>query len=231
MRVACIIPAFNEESTIANIVQGALKHCDSVIVVDDHSQDSTPEVSQRAGARVATHILRLGTGAALLTGFRIALGTDAEAFVTIDGDGQHDPREIPILLQPIQDREADIVIGSRFLGRHDSMPLHKWIGNKFLSIAASLASGVRVLDSQSGFRSYRRSVLDYVMHTQRDYGWASEILILAARGNFRIKEVPVRTIYLVRRRRGAGIKDGFKILYSTIRPKSMAQPTVTESER
>jgi len=231
MRVACIIPAFNEESTIAKIVQGALEHCDSVIVVDDHSQDRTPEISQRAGARVVSHILRLGTGAALLTGFKIALRTDAEAFVTIDGDGQHDPREIPCLLQPIQDREADIIVGSRFLGRHDSMPLHKWIGNKLLSMAASLASGVRVLDSQSGFRAYRRTVLDYVMHGQRDYRYASEILILAARGKFRIKEVPVRTIYPARRRRGAGIKDGFKILYSTIRPKSMAEPATTASER
>jgi len=226
MRVACIIPAFNEESTIAEIVRGALKHCSTIIVVDDQSQDLTAELSRKSGARVVTHILRLGAGAALSTGFRAALGTDADTFVTMDGDGQHDPREIPRLLEPIRNDEADIVLGSRLLGQHELMPLYKLMGNKALSMATSLASGVRITDSQSGFRAYKRIVLDFVMHKQRDYGWASEILILAAGGSFRIREVPISATYRAGQRRGAGVKDGFKILYSTIRPKSSAARTM-----
>ena len=228
MRVTCIIPAFNEESTIAEIVRGALKHCSTIIVVDDHSQDRTAELSRTSGARVVKHILRLGAGAALSTGFRTALGTDVDTFLTMDGDGQHDPSEIPRILEPIGNDEADIVIGSRLLGRHELMPLYKLMGNKVLSMATSLASGMRITDSQSGFRAYKRIVLDFVMHKRRDYGWASEILILAARGSFRIREVPISATYRAEKRRGAGVKDGFKILYSTIRPKSSADRTMTE---
>ena len=212
------------------MVEGALKHCDTVIVIDDCSEDLTADLSLRSGARVITHILHLGTGAALFTGFKAALGMDANVFGTMDGDGQHDPTDIPNLLEPIRNDEADIVIGSRLLGRRGSMPLHKWIGNKVLSRATSLASGVCVRDSQSGFRAYKRTVLDFAMHRRRDYGWASEILILTAKGNFRMREVPVRTIYTVRKKKGARIEDGFKILYTVIRPKSSARQTMNPGE-
>jgi len=217
MRTVCIIPALNEENTISRIVSEALKHCDTVLVVDDNSQDHTSELSHQTGAAVIRHILRLGTGGALSTGFRASLKAGFEAFVTIDGDGQHTPSEIPTVLEPILKNQADIVIGSRLLRRPRSMPLRKRIGNRILSIATSLASGTKISDSQSGFRAYRKEVLEYAMHRARDYRWASEILLLATKANFRIKEVPVTAIYLPRRQRGADVKDGLKILYSTIR--------------
>jgi len=217
MRTACIIPAFNEETTISRIVSEALKHCHMVLVVDDNSQDRTSEMSHQAGATVITHILRLGTGGALSTGFRASLKADFEAFVTMDGDGQHSPNEIPIVLDPILKGQADIVVGSRLLKQPKSMPLRKRIGNKILSIVTSFASGTKITDSQSGFRAYRREVLEYAMHRARDYRWASEMLLLAAKANFRIKEVPVTAIYLPKRQRGADIGDGLKILYSTMK--------------
>jgi glycosyltransferase involved in cell wall biosynthesis len=186
-------------------------------VVDDNSRDRTAEMSRRAGARVIKHILGLGTGAALSTGFRAALGTDAQIFLTIDGDGQHDPSEMPNLLAPIRNREADVVVGSRLLRECESMPLHKRVGNEVLSIATSIFSGTKITDSQSGYRAYRREVLERAMHEARDYSWASEMLVLASRRNFRIKEVPITVIYLRRRQRGADIKDGLKILYSMIK--------------
>lgn len=217
MRTACIIPAFNEETTISRIVSEALKHCHMVLVVDDNSQDRTSEMSHQAGATVITHILRLGTGGALSTGFTASLKADFEAFVTMDGDGQHSPNEIPIVLDPILKGQADIVVGSRLLKQPKSMPLRKRIGNKILSIVTSFASGTKITDSQSGFRAYRREVLEYAMHRARDYRWASEMLLLAAKANFRIKEVPVTAIYLPKRQRGADIGDGLKILYSTMK--------------
>lgn len=215
MQIACIIPAFNEETTIGRIVGEALKYCSTVLVVDDNSQDHTAHASENAGAVVVKHMLRLGTGGALSTGFKAALRTDCKVFLTIDGDGQHNPDEIPILIDPILKGEADLVIGSRFIEGHQSMPLHKKLGNKVLSTATSFASGRRITDSQSGFRAHRREVLEFAIHSGRDYRWASETLILAARGNFKIKEVPITTTYLEKRKRGAGMRDGLKILYST----------------
>jgi len=215
--IVCIIPALNEKATIGRVVSRALEHCGAVLVVDDNSQDQTAEESLKAGAKVIRHILRLGTGGALSTGFRAALRGGFKTFVTIDGDGQHDPDEIPKALDPILKRQADIVIGSRVLHGSGSMPLVKKIGNRILSIATSFASGTKITDSQSGFRAYRRQVLEYAIHRGWDYRWASEILALTSKGNFKIKEVPITAVYFPKRQRGASIKDGFKILYSTIR--------------
>jgi len=212
----CIIPAFEEEATIGRVVAGALKHCGAVLVIDDNSQDQTAAVSRQAGATVIGHVLRLGTGAALSTGFRAALKTDSEIFLTMDGDGQHDPDQIPNLTDLILRDEADVVVGSRLLSPPAGMPLGKRIGNRILSATTSLAAGTQITDSQSGFRAYRREVLEYAIHQARDYRWASEILILAAKGNFRIREIPVAAVYLPQRVRGTSIKDGLKILYSTV---------------
>jgi len=217
VQIVCIIPAFNEETAVGRIVSEALKHCDKVLVVDDGSQDRTAEVSLQAGATVIRHILRLGTGGALSTGLTAALKTGCEILLTMDGDGQHRPEEIPILLDPIMKNEADVVIGSRIVRHPDAMPILKRMGNRALSIATSLAAGTKITDSQSGFRAYRREVLEYAIHKAWDYRWASEILVLTSKGNFRIKEVPITAVYLPKRRRGANIKDGFRILYSTIR--------------
>jgi glycosyltransferase involved in cell wall biosynthesis len=215
--VICVIPAFNEETTIGQIVSGALRHCDKVLVVDDGSQDRTAEVSLQAGATVVRHIIRLGAGGALSTGFAAALKTSCEIILTMDGDGQHRPEEIPTLLDPIMKQQADIVIGSRTMGRIGTMPLLKRIGNRALSIATSLATGTKLTDSQSGFRAYRREVLEYAIHKAWDYRWASEILVLASKANLTIKEVPITTVYPPKRQRGATVKDGFRILYSIVK--------------
>jgi len=218
MRSICIIPAFEEEVTIGQVIAGALKHCSTVVVVDDNSEDQTATVSRRAGAKVIRHMLRLGTGAALSTGFRAALSTDSEIFLTMDCDGQHTPDQIPDVMQPISKGEADVVVGSRLLSAPEGMPLGKRFGNRILSATTSLAAGTRITDSQSGFRAYHRKVLEYAIHEARDYRWASEILILTAKGNFRISStIRATAVYLPKRQRGTSIKDGLKILYSTMK--------------
>jgi len=217
LKILCVIPAFEEEATIGKIAEVASKYCHRVVVVDDCSGDRTGEASRQAKAVVVRHILRLGAGGALSTGFRVALKIDCDIVVTMDGDGQHDPHEIPNLIDPILNDQADMVVGSRFLRERRDMPFDRRLGNRLLSAATSLAAGVKITDSQSGFRAYRRKVLDYVVHRSMDYRWASEILIAACRAHFRIKEVPIRTIYVRNRRRGANISDGLKILFSTAR--------------
>jgi len=215
--IICVIPSFNEESTIAEVVRGVGRHCDRVIVIDDGSTDATSKIARLHGADVLRHPFRIGVGGALSTGFEAAMRLGAEAVLTIDGDGQHDPNEAPRLLKPLSSGEADLVIGSRFLGDPSAMPLHKRIGNRAISALTSIASGIRITDSQSGYRAYSRAVLEAVRHSSFGYGWASESIILAARGGFRIVEVPIRTIYHAKRARGAGVIDGTKIAYDTLK--------------
>lgn len=223
MKVVCVIPGLNEEKSIENVVLGASKYCNRVVVVDDGSKDKTKEISMNAGAFVVRHLFNLGTGAALSTGIKVALKEEADVIVTIDGDGQHDPEDIPNLLKPLVDGAADVVIGSRFLGDIKTMPFHKKIGNKFLSFITSMRCGEKITDSQSGFRAYSQKVLKSILHISADYSWASEILIRLMNSEFRIVEVPIKTIYMDERIKGTGIIDGIKILMNMLRHKQEKQ--------
>ncbi|MGQ9542728.1 MAG: glycosyltransferase family 2 protein [Candidatus Bathyarchaeia archaeon] len=217
MRVACVIPAFNEESTIGSVIRGAKRHCDFIIVVDDGSDDKTRTIVEKEGVHVVGHITRLGVGAAISTGIKAALRHNVDVIVTLDADGQHDPDDIPSLISALLVDGADIVIGSREKGR-TVMPLYKRLGNFILSKFTSLACGMPILDSQSGFRALTRKVAESVILTSIDYCWASEMLIHASRKGFKIATVPVKTLYFKERIRGAGVKDALKILYNMFRP-------------
>jgi glycosyltransferase involved in cell wall biosynthesis len=219
MRVVCVIPAFNEESTIGAVVDKAKSHCNLVLVIDDGSNDETAIRAREAGGRVASHITRLGVGAALSTGLSLALRSNADIIVTLDGDGQHDPGDIPSVIAPLLDERADIVIGSRMLKGSSAMPFFKRIGNEALSIVTSLVCGTKIDDSQSGFRAFSREVAEIAKHGSVDYRWASEMLILSSRKKLRIVAVPIRTLYFKRRLRGIGISDAVKILYNALNPK------------
>ncbi len=157
MRTLIIIPAYNEELTIGSVVALARKYGD-VLVVDDGSSDRTSEIAQNAGAIVVKHETNMGKGAALRTGFDYALANGYDAAVCLDADGQHNPGEIPKLLEPILKDEADMVIGSRFLdGAKKSIPLYRRLGLWILNTTtnASLNGNLKVTDSQSGFRAMK----------------------------------------------------------------------------
>jgi len=219
VRVVCVIPAFNEESTIRAVVEKAGSHCNLVLVVDDGSNDKTADNARDAGARVAGHVTRLGVGAALSTGLSLALRNGADIIVTLDGDGQHDPNDIPSVIAPLLDENADIVIGSRMLKGSSAMPFYKRIGNEALSIVTSLVCGTKIDDSQSGFRAFSRKVAEIARYGSIDYRWASEMLIVSSRKELRIISVPIKTLYFKRRLRGVGISDAVKILYNALNPK------------
>ncbi|MBS7623090.1 glycosyltransferase family 2 protein [Candidatus Bathyarchaeota archaeon] len=219
MRVVCVVPAYNEETTIGSVVKRARDHASAVLVVDDGSTDMTSRIAREAGGKVVTHIARLGVGAALSTGLSLALRDGAEIIVTLDADGQHDPDEIPNVIAPLLEKKADLVIGSRLQAENSQMPLYKKLGNKILSRLTSLACGTRVTDSQSGFRAFTREVAETIRYRSTDYGWASEMLILLSRRGVRMVDVPVKAVYFKKRVRGAGIKDAVKILYNILSPK------------
>jgi glycosyltransferase involved in cell wall biosynthesis len=192
--VTAIIPAFNEELAIGSVVLTTLKYVDQVIVVDDGSIDRTAEIAEAAGAEVIQHSSNQGKGAALRTGFQ-SIG-DRDIVVTLDGDGQHNADEIPQLLKPIIDGEADIVNGSRYLSNNlTDTPSYRRIGQTVLDKATSLSSGLNLTDSQSGFRAFATYTLSAFKFNHNGFSIESEMLIDAANFGSRIMEVDIGVKY------------------------------------
>ncbi len=209
--IVAAIPAYNEEYTIGKIILLSQKYVDKVLVCDDGSQDLTGEIAERLGAIVIRHEKNMGKGAALRSLFRKALELGADVVVTLDADNQHDPNDIPRLIKPILTGEVDIVNGSRFLGDiNDEIPLHRKIGNKFLSKLTNTAGNVNVTDTQSGFRAYSRKALEQIEISTDGIGVDTEI-ILKAKG-LRIKEVPITCRYKGIRVKRNPFKHGFEVL-------------------
>lgn len=198
-KVIVCLPAYNEARNIADIVRLAKNYATEVIVCDDGSVDDTSEAAKSAGATVIRHAINKGYGAAIKTLFEAAKVRGADIMITIDSDGQHNAAQIPDLIQPILDEEADIVIGSRFLERGDSkkVPLYRSVGIKTLTKFAQLASYPNLTDSQSGFRAYgRKAISSFNLH-ERGMAVSAEILFKAREMDLKIKEVPVTISYEV----------------------------------
>jgi len=186
--IVAAIPAFNEEATIARVVIGAGRHVDKVLVCDDGSSDMTGEIAERLGAEVVRHERNLGYGAAIRSLFDFAKRLGADVVVTIDADGQHDPEDIPKLVEPILSGKADIVIGSRSLAGSE-MPRYRRVGRRALDHATVAAGHVKVADTQSGFRAYSKNAVESLEVTEFGMGVGSEILMKAE--GLRFAEVPV----------------------------------------
>jgi glycosyltransferase involved in cell wall biosynthesis len=194
--VMALIPAYNAGEAVGVVVRDilALRAGITTVVVDDGSSDATARIARDAGALVISHPHNLGKGAALRTGFDHFLGTDLEAVVTLDADGQHSPREIPILVERWAATGADIIVGTR---KRDveKMPPLRIVTNTLSSLLVSLSAGTYIHDSQSGFRLLSRRVIENVKTTSRGYGAESEILIKAASRGYKVDSAPVSTIY------------------------------------
>jgi len=193
------IPAFNEEKTIAKVILLCQEYADKVVVCDDGSSDLTGEIALRLGAEVVRHETNLGYGAAIQALFNRARELGADVLVTLDGDGQHDPRDIPDVVEPIKNGAADIAIGSRFINEHLSsvMPWYRRAGVKFISRLAARANNTKhgVQDAQSGFRAYSGKCLAKLVVAENGMGASAEILINARKQGFRIKEVAASCNY------------------------------------
>ena len=190
--IVAAIPAFNEEATMARVVIGSGRHVDKVLVCDDGSSDMTGEIAERLGAEVVRHERNLGKGAAVRSLFDFAKRLGADIVVTLDADGQHDPGEIPKLVEPILSGKADIVIGSRSL-KEGEMPRYRRIGRAALDRATVAAGRIKVADTQSGFRAYSKAAIESLEVTEFGIGIDSEILMKA--GDLRLAEVPVGCKY------------------------------------
>ncbi len=194
MRPLVVIPAYNESAHLADVVAAAGRHGYPVLVVDDCSHDDTGPRAEAAGAIVWRHNTNGGKGKAIMTGFDFAARHGHDAVLTLDGDGQHDPREIPLLLAAGADPTVDIVIGTRMRNTRP-MPLANLASNRLLSLWVSLAAHTKITDSQSGYRLVKRRVWRAFTVRSHSYDFESEFLIRAGRLGFRIVEVPIATIY------------------------------------
>ncbi len=194
MKSIVIIPALNEEAAIGSIVKKSLEYVDDVLVIDDGSTDSTSKIAEDSGARVIKHPVNLGKGVSLKDAFGEVSGYDI--VVTIDGDGQHNPDEIPKLISPIREKTADFVNGSRYLnGFDDNTPAYRRVGQRVLDIATNVTSGTHVTDSQSGFRAFNGNTISYYRFRDTGFGIESEMLADAAEHDLKIVEVPITVRY------------------------------------
>lgn len=194
MKVCVVIPAFNEGKTIGKLVRRLLSCADGVVVVDDGSTDDTSGQAEDAGAVVLKHDKNSGKGASLRTGFDYALRAGCEQIITIDADGQHDWREVPLFVSEAERSGADIVLGTR-MGSREGMPFIRMATNVVTSLIVSILSRQKITDSQTGYRLMKREVLEKVDLVTSNYETESEILIKASRKGFKVSEVPIRTIY------------------------------------
>jgi hypothetical protein len=195
-RVAAVVPAFEEEAAIGAVVAEIVAFDPSidVVVVDDGSSDGTAAAAAAAGATVVRLPFNLGIGAAVQTGVRWALERDYDLAVRLDGDGQHDPAELPKLLAPIERDEADVVTGSRFREEEDGYrpPLGRRVGITWFARLVSLLSGQRVTDTTSGFQALNRSGIElFARDYPSDYPEV-EATVLLLKHRLRLVEVPVR---------------------------------------
>ena len=194
MKTILIIPAFNEEKAIGDIIEKSFQYVDDILVVDDGSRDNTYEIVKNTDALIIRHETNLGKGVALRDAFNYISGYDI--VVTIDGDGQHDPSEIPKLIKPIKEAKADLVNGSRYLdGFDDDTPAYRRVGQRVLDIATNITSGTSVTDSQSGFRAFKGDTIKYYRFRDTGFGIESEMLADASENNLKIIEVPITVRY------------------------------------
>lgn len=222
-KITAVMPAYNEEVSLGSIVLTTKKYVDNVIVVDDGSTDNTVEIAALAGAEVISHPSNKGKGAALKTGFEAA--RVSEIIVTIDSDGQHNPEEIPKLITPIINGEADVVNGSRYInGNKKDTPSYRRVGQTVLDKATNLNSGLDITDSQSGFRAFARHAVPAFRFSCSDFGIESEMLMDASNAGLRIKEVEISVRYDVDGSTKNPVTHGVGVLMRVINDLEFQRP-------
>jgi len=222
MKVTCVIPAWNEvklreHCKLPEVVDALKGKVDSIVIVEDGSDDETYAIASSLPAAVLRHAVNRGQGAALKTGTIYALQNGADIIVHFDADGQFRVQDIETVIEPIRDGKADIVFGSRFLDASTKMPLLK---KHFIMPLAQFVNRfffkIKMSDPQSGFRALSRRAAEAITWEQDRMAHCSEILSEAHASGLRISEVPITVLYS---EHGRGLGNGFKILYEMLLAK------------
>ncbi len=199
MKVVIVLPAFNESAVIYKVLKSLPKRLEGIsrvdtVVVNDGSTDSTLTQAKKAKANTLSHFLNRGVGASTKTGIHWARIHNADIAVTFDADGQHDPNDIQRIIDPIINKKADVVIGSR-LKRNNKIPTDRLILNLSANLFTFFLFGVFSTDSQSGLRAFSKKAM-MLINTRLDrMDFSSEVLLEAKRNNLKVLEVPTSVVY------------------------------------
>jgi glycosyltransferase involved in cell wall biosynthesis len=225
MEITVGIPAYNEENNISKIIKKLQKITNKIIVCDDGSSDSTAKIAKEMGALVIQHEKNLGYGSAIRSIFLKAREVNSESLITLDSDGQHRIEDIQTILKPLQNKEADLVIGSRFLNDDGkNVPSYRKVGIKLLTKLANTSLEDNITDSQSGFRGYSQKIIQNITPSESGMGVSNEILIKASKQGLKIVEVPIIILYDGNTSTHNPISHGTSVLISTLKFISMEHP-------
>lgn len=195
-RIIAAIPCYNEERFIGSVVLRAREFVDQVIVVDDGSTDETARIAEAAGALVVRHEVNKGKGMAMNTAFQWAKENGAQVMVMFDGDGQHDPVQIPAVLKPVLEGKVDVALGTRFLDIRSDIPRYRTIGQRILTFITNMGSGVKITDTQSGFRAFSRKAIEVLFFSQKGVGDVEcEMQFLIKENDLKMAEVSISANY------------------------------------
>ncbi len=194
-RVVVAIPAYNEDRFIGSLVLKLRTLDRQILVIDDGSSDATAQVAEAAGATVVRHGHNKGKMAAVQTAFAQARLIDADALVILDGDSQHDPYDLDGLIEPILNDDADMVVGSRFVGVRSVIPRWRVAGQHALTLATNLGSGLRLSDTESGFRAFSRRAIDEMRFNGSGFAIEPATQFQAKARGWKVVEVPIQVHY------------------------------------
>ena len=194
-KVVAVVPAYNEELAIGSVVLETKKYVEEVIVVDDGSTDRTAEIAGLAGAVVLRLDQNYGKAQALMKGFELARQNGFTAGVMLDGDGQHNPDELPSLISPVLQGEADLVIGSRHLHDGHDIPGYRRAGQKILDVVTNAGAHQNVSDTQSGFRALSKKAMDNLDFESKGFNIESDMIVHFSQKGLKVKEVPIGVHY------------------------------------
>jgi glycosyltransferase involved in cell wall biosynthesis len=221
VNLACI-PAYNEENHIADIIKKSLLYVDQVVVCDDGSTDGTAKIAKSAGAVVISQSNQ-GYGAAISALFDYARRNNAKIMVTLDGDGQHNPDQIPLLIDAITTHDVDVSVGSRFLGDSEASRYRK-AGIKIITSAANYGTSLKISDSQSGFRAYSQKAISAIHPTEQGMSVSTEILLKISNKGLSIAEVPIDISYGSDTSEHNSVSHGVSVFGNTIKYISIKHP-------
>lgn len=225
LKIGVGLPAYNEEKNIGKIISELQKKVGIVIVCNDGSNDKTGDIAKKMKTEVINHDKNSGYGAAIASIFSKAKEDELDILVTFDADGQHRIEDIERILKPILEKNADVVIGSRFLEEsNQDMPKYRKLGVKTITSLSNIGSKQKITDSQSGFRAYNKTAIQSITPTEKGMGVSTEILIKADKLGLKINEIPIKILYDGDTSTHNPVSHGVNVIMSTLKFISLEHP-------
>jgi len=194
MKVCVVIPAFNEAKTIGELIRQVHKFNPDVVIVDDGSCDGTSGIAEENKAIVLRNERNMGKGASLIRGYAYVLREGFEAVISMDGDGQHSPEDLPVFIREAENSDCGVIVGNR-MSSLAAMPWIRVKTNQVMSKFISWVTKQEIPDTQCGFRLIKKEVLEKLALSTSRFEIESEVLVKASRLGFKIKSINIRTIY------------------------------------